>query len=265
MRNLIKRFVFLLLLFFAPILVACDGGGGGGNSDLPKEMAAKTNISQIKLLMGQKKIKEAKKLMIETKLLYGHTKTFTEAEGTLATMGLSGDIATQNTSLAAKALIDLQNQLLTYFRSNGRWPGTGEVKRPVDPWGNEPYWIVGTPKVSYDLLIVSSGPDGVEGSGDEPMIVWTQEDVGGYKDKKTGKLVGKQKKDRKALKPKKVTKGHTSEVMTLDDLKKMDKEAGYKDSETADIDLLKNMAPEKSRNSNDGEVTMSIEELSKQL
>lgn len=260
-----KQTIFLLLLCFSPFLVSCDGGGGGGDTDLPKEMAAKTQISQIKVLMSQNKVKEAKKLMLETKFLYGQTKTYAEAVGELATMGLSGDIATQNTSLAAKALIDLQNQLLAYFRSNGRWPGTGEVKRPVDPWGNEPYWIVGTPKVSYDLLIVSPGPDGIDGTGDEPMIVWTQEDVGGYKDKKTGKLVGKQKKDRKVLKSKEVNKGHTSEVMTLADLKKMDKKAGYKDNETANVDLLKNMAPQKSKNKDDGEVTMSIEELSKTL
>jgi len=258
-----KKTVFLTLfaLSLSVFFGACSDSGK--KSDLAQELAAKQLVLEVKLLVKQGKIEEAGKAMARLEKEFGHTKTYTEEKVGLMRQGIAPQ--DQRFSITGKRLVELENALLSFRAESGEWPAPGQIHKPLDGWNNETYWIPGTPRTSYDLLVVSAGPDGKPGSGDELMIVWAEEDLGGYKDKKTGKMVGKTKKTRKKKKRKK--KKEAPRVMTLDELRASEKAAG---TPLEDIVSLEQLAAigEKSKKAGQprkGEMVMSLDEIREKL
>lgn len=240
-------------------LFACSGGEP--KTDLPQEMAARQAVADIKTLVKRGKMDEAQKAVAELKEKYGHTKTYAENRADLLREGLSAE--NQEIALTGKRLIELENSLVALYRETGEWPAPGRIYKPLDAWGNQTYWITGTARTNYDLVVVSSGPDGEPGSGDELMVVWAEEDLGGYKDKRTGQMVGKTEKSKK----KKRKKAGAGRVMTLGELNALEKEAGTRPEELLSLDELAEMG-EKSRKAGQprkNEMVLSLDEIKSNL
>ncbi|MGK7346377.1 MAG: hypothetical protein ACNS63_11290 [Candidatus Nitrospinota bacterium M3_3B_026] len=252
-----NRTVFFLAVSL--LLAACSGGEP--KTDLPQEMAAQQAVADIKLLVKRGKMDEAQKAMAQLEKKYGHTKTYSENKADLLREGLASE--NQDIVLTGKRLIELENSLIAFYRESGEWPAPGQIYKPLDAWGNETYWIIGTERTNYDLVVVSSGADGKPGSGDELMVVWAEEDLSGYKDKRTGKMVGKTRKSKK----KKQKKTGAEQVMTLGELNALEKESGTRPEELLSLDELAAMG-EKSRKAGQprkNEMVLSLDEIRSNL
>ncbi len=256
-----KKYRFPVIAICVLIVIGCSGSEK--KTDIAQELAAKKMVAEVKLLIKQGKSKKAALLALKLEDKYGHTKIFAEAKAQFMRKGVSGK--DQNIVLTSTRLIELENALLAFRRETGDWPTPGQIFKPLDAWNNELYWIVGEPENSYDMLVVSGGADGSPGTGDEIMVVWTEEDIGGYKDKKSGKIVGKRKKSKKkkdaAAKRKK--KKNAPKVMTLDDLRKEERAHGVPDDKMISLDQL-NAAADRSKRGGQpkkGEMVLSLDEI----
>ncbi len=249
---------------------ACEKEAPPPATDLAMEMGAKKEVEELKALWRAGKSAEALARFAVADKKYGHTKIFAAAKEELKMSPGERD-AMERASMTGKALVKLQNLVLSFRRETGSWPAPGQVLRPADGWNHETYWVPGDANSSYDLLIVSPGADGKPGSGDELIIVWTEEDIGGYKDKRTGKMVGKTKKSRKPVGGEKgndVAEGKTTEVMTIEQLTSMDKEAGFSAEQTVDLGALKSMGDAHAaagQPRGDDAMVLSISELEQSL
>ncbi len=261
-----KPFNSIVAIIFAITFTACSGGGGGA-TDLPTEMAAQKAIKEVILLYKQGKTDEALKRMDLINSKYGHTASYAESKAKFMHMGLAGSVDDAGFSLTAISLIKLQNAVIAFRRQTGKWPAPGQIKKPLDAWGRECYWVVGNAKQSFDILIVSGGPDMIPGTGDEVIVVWTQDDVGGYTDKTTGKKIGKVKKKRRPVKGKEVNEGHASQAMSVADMMKQDKEAGYEEHETISLNSLESIGNQslKAGQPRSGEMVLTLDEIAGQL
>ncbi|MBF0170517.1 MAG: hypothetical protein HQK87_05440 [Nitrospinae bacterium] len=239
-------------------------------TDLAQEMGAKKEVEELKALWRAGKTAEALSRFEVADKKYGHTKTFAAAKAELKMSPGERD-ALERAEATAKALVQLENRVLAFRKETGSWPAPGQVSAPKDGWNHDTYWVAGDANSSYDLLIVSAGADGAPGSGDELIIVWTEEDIGGYKDKQSGKLVGKTKKSRKPVggaNGKEVAEGKSTEVMTIEELTAIDKEAGFAPEQSVDVATLKAMGEshaQAAQPSGDDAMVLSITELEQSL
>jgi len=243
-------------------------------TDLAMEMGAQKAIHEIDILINQGKIDEATAKLKELETNYGHTKNYAQAKGRLLNAGISTQ--SPETVFTSKSLIELENTVLAFYKQAKRWPDPGQVRKPLDAWDNETYWVLGGKNSSYDAIFVSAGPDGIPGSGDEVIVVYVI--PGSAKDaKKEKRKEAQEGKDTMAdtkstkgkagvdIKAKK--KARTIKVMTLDDLKSMEKSA---DTPPEDMISLKDLASageasKKAGQPRQGETIMSLEELKEKL
>ncbi|VAX19732.1 hypothetical protein MNBD_NITROSPINAE02-62 [hydrothermal vent metagenome] len=256
-----KKLKLPLIMICVFFLIGCSGSEK--KTDLAQELAAKQMVAEVKLLIKQGKPKKAALLAMKLEKKYGHTKIFTEAKAQFLRKGVSAK--DQTLALTSTRLIELENALLAFRRETGDWPAPGQIFKPLDAWNNELYWVIGEPENSYDILVVSPGPDGQPGSGDEIMVVWTEEDIGGYKDKKSGKIVGKRKKSgkQKDASAKKKKKRSAPEVVTLDDLLKEERAHGVPNDKMMSLGQL-NRAADRSKSAGQpkkGEIVLSLDEI----
>lgn len=262
-----KRFPVAVALALALFMgSACEEKAPEKQSDLAQEMAARQEIKAIKTLLVNDKMADARSRFDIAKARFGHTALWKQENGDnmLAEGGKLSE--TEKASASGAALIKLQNLVIGFRKETGTWPAPGQIRRPADAWNNDTYWVVGTPNDSYDLLLVSSGPDGKPGSGDELIVVWTEEDIGGYKDKQTGAIVGKRNKTRNPVGGKtgrEVKEGKASQVMSIDDLSKIDDAAGFPPEQSVDLDELQasGRAHEQVSQPREGEMVLSIDEI----
>jgi len=254
------------LLFTAFVLfsfVCFTGCSDDGNkTDLPQELAAKKMLDEISILAKQNRLAEANEIAVTFKEKFGHTKVYAESKVGLMQKGVYGK--EYKNAITGQAIIELENRVLNFFKDIGRWPRPSEVKAVVDAWGRALYWVAGDETKNYDMLFISSGPDGIRGTGDELILVWSEEDLGGYKDKKTGKMVGKTHKTKKG----KINSGGTGNsapaIITLDELAKQELAAGVPKDRVTTLDALKvNDAGNPVHG--DGEVIMSLGEIKEKL
>lgn len=251
------RKIATLLIVIAAVSLGCSSEEK--KSDLPQEMAAKKLIMEIKLLMKQNNNEEAAKQMARLEKEFGHTRTYEEEKAGLYRQGLSPE--NQDISLTGKRLVEMENALIAFRNETGEWPAPGQIHKPLDAWGNEVYWILGSVRTTYDIVVVSAGPDGKPGSGDELMLVWAEEDLGGYKDKRTGKMVGKTRKTKKSEKAE--AKADKQKVVTLEELKESELSAGTKPEDIVSLEDLAQVG-ERSRKAGQprkGEMVMSLDEI----
>lgn len=254
----VMRLILALLAMFA--LFTAGGCAKEKTTDLAQEMAARKMVMEVKLLMKEGRDKQASEKLIELEKRFGHTKSYTEAKQSLYTTGLS--VESPEIALTGIRLIDLENLILSYKKETGKWPAPGMIAKPLDAWDNELYWIVAAPGKSYDLLIISAGPDFKPGTGDELIVVWVKRES--EKKKKTGP----DKKGKGAGAGSKKKPGEKkSMVMTLEDLLRLEKESGV----PVDRDLtLKQFqkageASKKAGQPRRGETLMSLEEIKTKL
>ncbi len=243
-------------------------------TDLAMEMGAQKAIHEIDILINQGKVDEATAKLKELETNYGHTKNYAQAKGRLLNAGLSTQ--SPETVFTSKSLIELENTVLAFYKQAKKWPDPGQVRKPLDAWDNETYWIIGGKKSSYDAIFVSAGPDGVPGSGDEVIIVYvipgSAKDTAKEKRKRaqegkdvTADVKSAQGKTGVNIKAKKAAR--KIKVMTLEDLKSLEKSAG---TPPEDMISLKDLASaaETSRKAGQpkqGETIMSLEELKEKL
>lgn len=256
-----RKLTFPIFAIFVFIMIGCSESEK--KTDIAQELAAKKMVAEIKLLIKQGKTKKAIKAALALEEKYGHTKIYAAEKSQFLRKGISAQ--DQTVALTSTRIIELENALLSFRRETGDWPDPGQIYKPLDAWNNELYWIVGEPENSYDILVVSAGPDGQHGSGDELMVVWTEEDIGGYKDKQTGKVVGKKKKSKKKkdAKAKKKKKKRSPKVISLNDLIKDEKANGTPSDKMMSLDQL-NSAADRSRKAGQpkqGEMVLSLDEI----
>ncbi|VAX20009.1 hypothetical protein MNBD_NITROSPINAE01-651 [hydrothermal vent metagenome] len=251
------KVVFTAFVMFSMV---CFSGCSDDSTktDLPQELAAKKMLDEISILVKQNRLPEANEVAVTLEKEFGHTKIYTGARVGLMQKGVYGK--DYKNAITGQAIIELENRVLSFFKDIGRWPRQSEIKAIVDAWGRALYWVAGDETKNYDMLFISSGPDGIRGTGDELIIVWSEQDLGGYKDKVTGKMVGQTRKTKK----RKMTAGGTPAVITLDELAKQELSAGVpKDSVTTLDALRKKEDANDSRG--DGEVVMSLGEIKEKL
>lgn len=257
-----NKFLNFMLAVIVVGLVSCTGSSNEPKTDLAKEMGARKLLKEAVALVRQNKIKEASAVAKKLETEFAMTKAYQEGKVNLARMGLS-DGDDMGTSVTATRLVELQNSLLSFKKETGEWPGKGQMKAHVDAWNNDLYWAFGDKKNNYDLLIVSSGLDGVPGTGDELMIVWSEKKMDGRKDKGTGDIVGGDD----IVAKKGITKGGAPEVMTLDELLTSEMSSGTQKENLLSLqDLSK--AAEGSKSSGvqgDGEMVLSLDEIKDKL
>lgn len=165
------RMGMAVLLAAALMLAGCEDKKP--KSDLAQEMGAQKLIYEIDNLTSQGDYDGAREVLKNLQAQFVHTQTFINQKRRLESIGVSNESPDQ--SLTAARLIELENIVLAFRAENGRWPDPGEVKRPLDAWNNETYWMEGGPRNSYDLLVMSAGEDGQPGSGDELMVVYVED------------------------------------------------------------------------------------------
>jgi len=165
-----------MAVFLAGALMLAGCEDKKPKSDLAQEMGAQKMIYEIDNLTSQGDYDGARAILKDLQARFGHTQTFINQKRRLENIGVSNDSPDQ--SLTAARLIELENIVLAFRAENGRWPDPGEVKRPLDAWNNETYWMEGGLQNSYDLLLMSAGADGQPGSGDELMIVYVDDHEG---------------------------------------------------------------------------------------
>lgn len=262
----------LMTVMVAAIMAAACSGEK--KSDLAQEMAARQMAKEINLLLQNGKPIEANEKLMELEKKFGHTKTYAEAKSAFLSAGLSTQ--SPKVALTGKKLIELENTVVGFRKSTGRWPAPGEVKKPVDAWHNETYFLLGKPHNSYDLLLVSAGADGKPGSGDELIVVWLEKGT-----EKAKRLQAKQQGDKKekqttGVKVEKKASGAPSlagnvkkkaAVITLDELRKMETAAGVPETEIMSLEQL-SAAGEASRKAgqpSSEEAVLSLEEIKQQF
>ena len=201
------------------------------------------------------KFEEASALFVEFESRYGHTKTYLESVTKLKNLGVSKE--NPGEAYTAQKLIELENALFLFKAQTGDWPEFGQIRKPLDAWNNETYWVFGSEKASYDMLILSSGPDSRPGSGDELMIVLTRKKPGsdGKKDPDNAKPDSKQGKSR--------VNSTEHRVMSLDELKKLEAESGTPSEHMISLDTLATAGKlgKKAGQPKEGETVLSLEEL----
>ncbi len=251
MKKIFTAFVMLSMFCFS----GCSGDDN--KTDLPQELAAKKMLDKISILAKQNRLAEANEIAITFEKKFGHTKIYAEAKVGLMQKGVYGK--DYKNAVTGQAIIEIENRVLKFFKDMGRWPRPSEIKATVDAWGRALYWVAGDETKNYDMLFISSGPDGIRGTGDELIIVWSEEDLGGYKDKRTGKMVGQ---THKAKKGKTTAGGGTPAVITLDELAKQELAAGVPEDSVTTLEALRKNDP---MHRGDGEVIMSLGEIKEKL
>ncbi len=74
-------------------------------------------------------------------------------------------------SYTAQQMIKFENRVIEFIRRNGRYPRAGEIRSPMDAWGNPITFVLREKSPSHDFLIMSKGADKIANSEDDSIIV----------------------------------------------------------------------------------------------
>ncbi len=159
----------LWLFLFLFVLLVTGGCANKEEKQKQKEEEAKKLLLKGRQLVTIGKQFEGFEIYQKIAEEYPDTKVAADIIAAMEAKGYS--ISNFRVSYTAQKLIQFENRVIEFIRDNGRYPRPGEIRAPIDAWGNPVVFVLREKSPTHDFLIMSKGKDQLPNTSDDSVVV----------------------------------------------------------------------------------------------